>query len=130
MTINESINHMIYFFRKKLDQSFAINMQGDRLSAYQDGNYFVSPVNEEVGEKTEKPAHSSCGMIPILDLLDNLNVQVQEGTHVSTRKPTKPTKFITIVCIRQEEDKCKDTIETLRFAHQISSTSQPLGGLD
>jgi len=34
----------------------------------------------------------------------------------------KPTKFICLMCIRQEPDKCEETTMTLEFANTIKST--------
>jgi hypothetical protein len=55
---------------------------------------------------------ANVGMIPILKYLDTGLV----------KSLVKPTKFIAIVCVRQEADRCKETLDTLEFAQQIKST--------
>ena len=54
--------------------------------------------------------------IPILNFLNNLNTKQKESND------WKPTKFVTICCIRQEQYYCNQTMETVKFAQNIRST--------
>ena len=54
-------------------------------------------------------------MIPILKFLDNLSNKNKSDTEF------KPTKFVTIVCVRQEERYCDQISETFEFAQDIKS---------
>jgi len=151
--INESINHMIYYFKKKQGNTEdpELNNYG---KLYKNEKYFSSPKKEyklmeeyksssntpntpylsKAGDASEviatyiprqklygceKPnlpltRKNGIFVIPILDYLDNLNK--------TDKAEFKPTKFITIVCVRQEPDRCTDTDRTLQFADSVAST--------
>lgn len=115
--INENINHLIYYFnmkngvkiptpKQKLDERYNV--------VYNVKNYFVQPQDEE---KTIDNINNSL-QIPILKFLDNLPSKKSD----TPDSVWKPTKFITLCCIRQEIDYCDQTMETVEFANNIKST--------
>jgi len=115
--INENINHLIYYFnmkngvkiptpKQKLDERYNV--------IYNVKNYFVQPQDEE---KMIDNINNSL-QIPILKFLDNLPSKKTD----TPDSVWKPTKFITLCCIRQEADYCDQTMETVEFANNIKST--------
>ena len=115
--INENINHLIYYFnmkngvkiptpKQKLDERYNV--------VYNVKNYFVQPQDEE---KMIDNINNSL-QIPILKFLDNLPSKKTD----TPDSVWKPTKFITLCCIRQEADYCDQTMETVEFANNIKST--------
>jgi hypothetical protein len=115
--INENINHLTYYFnmkngvkistpKQKLDERFNV--------LYNVKNYFVQPQDEE---KTIDNINNSL-QIPILKFLDNLPLKKSD----TPDSVWKPTKFITLCCIRQEAEYCDQTMETVEFANNIKST--------
>lgn len=109
--INETLNHLVYFFNKKNYKSKRIHEQGP-LEKYSINNYYVNPREEE----TIINDTNNCLTIPILNFLDNLSLRKK------TEVEFKPTKFICFVCIRQEEEYCNQILSSLHFAQNISST--------
>lgn len=108
--INETINHLIYFFNTKNSKKTQIILQPTDAAKYTVLKYFNSPMKEE---KAINPVNN-CLTIPIMKFLDSL----------STGKQTefKPTKFVMVCNVRQEEVYCDQTLATLSFAQTISST--------
>ena len=115
--VNENINHLVYYFnmkngvkiptpKQKLDERFNV--------VYNVKNYFVQPQDEE---KMIDNINNSL-QIPILKFLDNLPSKKTD----TPDSVWKPTKFITLCCIRQEADYCDQTMETVEFANSIKST--------
>ena len=110
--INESINHLIYYFNKKNYREYPVNLQSQNSERYDTSKYYIKPQEEEKNINTS----NNCLMIPILKFLDNLsNKNKQQDEWL-------PTKFITICNIRQEESYCEQTFKTLEFAQSIKST--------
>lgn len=110
--INESINHLIYYFNKKNYRQYPISLQSQNSEKYDTSKYYIKPQEEE---KTINISNN-CLMIPILKFLDNLsNKNKQQDEWL-------PTKFITICNIRQEEFYCEQTFKTLEFAQSIKSS--------
>jgi hypothetical protein len=124
--INETINHLMYYFDKKNNINKTITFQTGDLKDYSESKYYVDPRNEERNELSDI---NNCLMIPILNKLDQLNK--------SSNSTNQPTKFITMVCVRQDippkeeqkEDKketkidtCAQTVKSLEFAVSIKSS--------
>jgi len=118
--INETINHLTYYFKGKKQ-----DVRGTDIKYQPNGNYDTHPYDqteffknpaEVFNLNTKKPATpiSNCHVIPILQFLDQL------GT--GTAENYKPTKFVLLMCVREEESKCKDTVSTLQFGDTIRST--------
>jgi hypothetical protein len=110
--VNESINHLSYFFQKKNFKETKVMMQ-KRLEDYNVKNFYVNPEREERGQiDISSPNMRNCLMIPILQYLDSLSRTTQ----------FKLTKFIMLCNVRQERSKCFEILETLDFANSIKST--------
>lgn len=110
--INESINHLIYYFNKKNYRQYPVALQSQNSEKYDISKFYIKPEDEEKTINTS----NNCLMIPILKFLDNLsNKNKQQDEWL-------PTKFITICNIRQEEFYCKQTFKTLEFAQSIKSS--------
>jgi hypothetical protein len=108
--INETINHLTYFFQQKNNKKIDAKKQLKGLDSYSVSRFFVSPSEEQKGNiNTSK----NCLMIPILQYLDNQGKSANEF---------KPTKFIMMCNVRQEPRYCKQIIETLNFANNVKST--------
>ena len=109
--INETINHLIYYFKSKQNKKPKIMMQSSDLNKYKEIATYISPV-EEI--KYIDPTNN-CLMIPILRYLDdNLSKGIDNEW--------KPTKFICLVAVRQEEKYCEQTLETISFASDVKSS--------
>jgi hypothetical protein len=106
--INETINHLIYYFNTKNLKDTIIEMQSSDAMKYSTERYYVNPEREYEG-RVEKNNNSL--MIPILSYLDNLS---KEGG-------IKPSKFIMMCMVRQENEYCEQTMETLEYANNIKS---------
>lgn len=109
--INETLNHMIYFFNKKNYSQTKVVMQSQDPEKYNVSRYYVNPSNEEQTISTS----NNCLTIPILNFLDSLSNKSKQTNY-------RPTKFIMITCIRQEEIYCDQTFESIEFAQSIKST--------
>lgn len=110
--INETINHLIYYFKKKNYKKAKILLQSEQVAKYAVNKYYVDPITEEVTiNKT-----NNCLTIPIMNFLDTLSNKNKSNVDY------KPTKFIMICNVRQEENYCDQTVETLKFAQIVSST--------
>lgn len=110
--INETINHLIYYFNKKNYKQTKILLQSQNVAKYSVSKYYVSPITEE----TTINKVNNCLTIPILNFLDTLSNKNKSDVDY------KPTKFIMICNVRQEERYCDQTVETLNFAQTIAST--------
>lgn len=110
--INETINHLIYYFNKKNYKKTKIVLQPQDVSKYVVSKYYVNPINEETGINKS----NNCLTIPIMNFLDMLSNKHKSDVDY------KPTKFIMICNVRQEEKYCDQTVETLNFAQTVSST--------
>lgn len=109
--INETINHMVYFFNKKNFRDTTVTMQSDS-GKYTIDKFFVDPRTE-----MKKVSESNNALtIPILKFLDNL------GNRQRSDNDYRPTKFVTIVALRQEAKYCDATFESMQFAQSIKST--------
>jgi Kinesin motor domain len=115
--INETINHLIYYFKSKNHIVIrARDLVLQSANHYNKRNVFVRP-HEEMERGPRKEVN--CLMIPILQYLDSLSKLPGGGT---TIQQYKPTKFITLVAVRQEARYCDQLLETLDFAHAIKSS--------
>lgn len=104
--INETLNHLIYYFQKINGNNDKINMQKSLL--YNSNNFFVNPKTEENYINNG----NNCLTIPILNYITNLG-----------KDSYKPTKYVMICNIRQEEFFCEQTIESLEFVKKINPIS-------
>lgn len=118
MFINETINHLIHFFEKKIyneSKNKSLDNIVDIIDSYKDDSISYKTLydlNEQDKNKMEYKFARNVGMLPILEWLDTGLVKNQD----------KPTKFICLMCIRQEPEKCEETMKTLEFANKIKST--------
>lgn len=114
--INETINHLIYFFQQKIKLSQTSieyhNTIGDLIKIGPNTSSDIFLYHPQNTDTYEKQFVKNVGMLPILEYLD---------TGLVT-DPDKPTKFICLMCIRQEPEKCSETKKTLDFANKIKST--------
>jgi hypothetical protein len=101
--INETLNHLRYFFKSKSSILQAFTKQE---KTYDVDNFYV--MSEE---KTIDP-YKNCLMQPILRYLDQL-----KGTGGN-----KPTKFIMMCAVRP--DKCEDSMNSLKFGMSVKSSGQ------
>jgi DNA repair exonuclease SbcCD ATPase subunit len=114
--INETINHLIYYFNLKNGKTIETPKQkiDKRYNVvYKVQNYFVQPQDET----NQIDGNNNSLMIPVLKFLDNLSSRGKEAN-----QDWKPTKFITICCVRQEAKYCDQTMETIQFAQNVKSS--------
>jgi|LakMenE29Apr09ns_1017244.scaffolds.fasta_scaffold00016_41 chromosome segregation ATPase len=114
--INETINHLIYYFNLKNGKTIETPKQkiDKRYNVvYKVPNYFVQPQDE----MNQIDGNNNSLMIPVLKFLDNLSSRAKEAN-----QDWKPTKFITICCVRQEAKYCDQTMETIQFAQNVKSS--------
>jgi cob(I)alamin adenosyltransferase len=109
--INETINHLIYFFNKKNYKKTNVKIQTN-LDHYSNDRYYVDPVTEETGIDPI----NDCLMIPILKFLDTLSNKKADSDDFM------PTKFITLVCARKDIQYCNQIFSSLEFAQKIRSS--------
>lgn len=109
--INETINHLIYFFNKKNYKTTKIVSQTN-LDKYSNDRYYVNPQFEE---NAIDPINN-CLMIPILKFLDIIS------NRSKNEEDFQPTKFITLVCVRKDESYCSQIFSSLKFAEKIKSS--------
>jgi hypothetical protein len=105
--VNETLNHLIYYFNKKSYRDSPVSMQIS-LDKYSVNKYYVDPRKEE--EMIDP--NNNCLTIPIMKYLDSLSKKKNDNVW-------RPTKFITLICLRQEELYCNETFDTLQFANSI-----------
>jgi hypothetical protein len=119
--INETINHLIYYFRKKSTGKREYIVQNDekdeppkriKRNVFESNN--VRDISYKVDGCFYDPGtkYSNIMTIPILQFLD-----------LGLTDKKKPTKFIGLVCIRQEEFYVPDSLLSLDFASKISSAN-------
>lgn len=107
---NETLNHLVYFFNKKNYKDIRISKQ-TTLDNYSGDKYYVDPRKEE----DMIDPNNNCLTIPIMKFLDSLSKKKGDNAW-------HPTKFITFMCLRQEEIYCNETFDTMEFANKIKST--------
>jgi hypothetical protein len=130
--INESINHLMYYFQKKIGieseyilntKSFITNTTSKEKSQknmgqykliYDNNKYFFNPSSNQ--KTYSNDIEGFCLTQSILKFLDTGIVPVKQ------QEPPKPTKFIMICAIRQEQKYAEDVIATMEFADKIKST--------
>ena len=116
--INETLNHLIYYFNLKngITKKVIKQKKDDRMNVmYSVDNYFVSPSSELKGDINTS---NNSLMIPILQFLDNLN----KSEKTEKVESWMPSKFITLACVRQELVYCDSTMESIMFADNIKSS--------
>jgi hypothetical protein len=96
--IDETIGHLNYFFHKKNYKKYKILHQTD-LEHYSPSKFYVDPREEE----TRIATNNNVLMIPVLKYLDSL----------SRSNEFKPTKFITMICIRKDKEYCGQIFDSL-----------------
>jgi hypothetical protein len=109
--INETINHLVYFLNQKNYRKTKVHLQPGDPSKYSIANYYVNPVKEQQFINTV----NNCLTIPIMNFLDSLSNKQKSSSY-------KPTKFIMMCMVRQEEKYCDQILETLEFAQNIKSS--------
>jgi hypothetical protein len=109
--INETINHLIYFFNKKNYRTTKIQKQIS-LEKYSNDKYYVDPRSEE----DSIDGINNCLMIPILKFLDAISNRKQDSDDF------KPTKFCVLLCVRKDEKYCNQIFSSLEFGQKIRST--------
>lgn len=117
--INETINHLIYFFNKKNYKKTKVVKQGP-FEKYSTTRYYIDPREEEKtieDPKSQQDTVNNALMIPIMNYLDNLSKTNGNGVDQFT-----PTKFICMVCVRTEEQYCDQVFSTLEFAQNVRSS--------
>lgn len=97
--IDETIGHLNYFFHKKNYKKYKITYQSD-LDHYSTSKFYVDPREEE----TRISTNNNVLMIPILKYIDSL----------SKTSEFKPTKFITMICIRKDQEYCGQIFDSLK----------------
>lgn len=118
--INETINHLIYFFKKKNNAKHTtIKQKEGDMSSYEPDKYFILPMNEE--NKTDFKPKSNVMTIPIMKYLDSLT-KTEKADNEKGNTSFRPTKFITFVCVRKDEKYCGQIFDTLKFAEAIKSS--------
>jgi hypothetical protein len=108
--INETINHLIYYFNKLNNKAFDVkfnrSMEFNNIDSYKVQNFYNDPTDKD----------DKILMIKTLNELKDLKSQHQGED--------KPTKFVMYACIRQEKE--NKFIEfgksTLEFAQAVAST--------
>lgn len=96
--IDETIGHLNYFFHKKNYKKYKIIQQSD-LDHYSPSKFYVDPREEE----TRIATNNNVLTVPILKYLDSL----------SRSTDFKPTKFITMICIRKDQEYCGQIFDSL-----------------
>lgn len=115
--INESINHLIYFFNLKngsyntKEKEFKFSQKNQKsVDKYDSAKYYIDPTSENQRITTGNNKDRNCLMIPILNYLGTLS-----------DKPTK-TKYIMMCMMRQDIRYCSQIFETLEFADKVKSS--------
>jgi hypothetical protein len=109
--INETLNHLVYYFNTKTLTKSPVIAQSTDITKYSLSKFYVSPKTEDKALN----ASNNCLTIPIMKFLDTLSNKKNKV------KEFKPTKFIMLVMLRQEELYCDETYESLEFAQSIRS---------
>jgi hypothetical protein len=110
--INESINHLVYFFNAKNYKKTDVYLQSTNPDKYNVSRFYVKPSDEEriISDV------NNCLTVPIMKFLDSLADKNRPDAE------WRPTKFITILAVRQENKYCDQTFSTLEFAQSVKST--------
>jgi hypothetical protein len=87
-------------------------MSQTNLDRYSNDRYYVNP---EFEENTIDPINN-CLTVPILKFLDVISNKGKEEDKYT------PTKFITLVCVRQEQNYCSQIFSSLEFGSKIKSS--------
>ena len=110
--INETINQVIYFFNEIIGKpntmktvDFGNVNTGTGVKIYNESDLLIGPPKNK-----RKNYHEKIGMYTALEYLQNME------------KQGKPTKYVMMVHIRNEDKYCNATLESLRFAQDIKST--------
>lgn len=109
--INETINHLIYFFNKKNYRKTKVIKQKESLDNYSTERYYVAPDEEEKSIDGLNNALT----IPILKYLDNLSNKKNADEFL-------PTKFITFVCVRKDQKYCNQIFKSMDFGASVKSS--------
>lgn len=109
--INETINHLIYFFNKKNYKSTKIQKIVN-IDKYDNEKYYVDPRSEE----TNIDPINNCLTVPILKFLDAISNRKQHDSDY------KPTKFCVLLCLRKDESYCEQIFSSMEFGEKIKST--------
>jgi hypothetical protein len=107
--INETINHLMYYFNKKTG-NYTLPMK-QTISKYNPDANFVNRDREY--ESSGIDPNNNALMIPVLQFLDSLGSNSQDY---------KPTKFLMTTHIRQDPQFCPQIFDTLDFASKIKSS--------
>ncbi len=109
MYVNESINHLIWFFNNKAGKDLNYKnkkIMGKNYDDYKDDYIFTEP-NKEANQSISE---SNVKLIPVLNKLSTLG---GENTK---------SKFVMLCMLRQEIKYCDEAKKTLDFATEIKST--------
>jgi len=109
MYVNESINHLIWFFNNKAGKSIDYKgkmMDKKTYTEYEDNYIFIKPNKES----SQTISESNVKLIPVLNKLSKLG---GENTK---------SKFVMLCMLRQEIKYCDEAKKTLDFATEIKST--------
>jgi hypothetical protein len=109
--INETLNHLIYFFNKKNYRTTKIQKQIS-LEKYSNEKYYVDPRSEE----DSIDGINNCLMIPILKFLDAISNRKQDTDDF------KPTKFCVLLCVRKDLAYCSQIFSSMEFGQKIRSS--------
>jgi hypothetical protein len=105
--INETINHLIYYFNKKANEKMNVRLQPSGVDKYDIKKFYIHPDSEY----NTVNVSNNCLTIPILQYIDNLQ-----------KKSVSKTKYIMLCMIRQEEKYIEQTENVLNFASSIKSS--------
>jgi chromosome segregation ATPase len=109
MFVNESINHLVWFFNNKAGKVIDFTtrkMIGKNYDNYKDDYIFTEPSKES----KQSILNSNVKIIPILNKLSSLG-------NINTK-----SKFVMLCMLRQEIGYCEEAKKTLDFATEIKST--------
>jgi hypothetical protein len=114
--INEALNHLAYYFKNKNKKTPIVSQ--NKITPYNTSKFFQFTTKNINGKLViDKPNDSANLMMPILNFLDSLGKPKGDNTL------SKPTKFVTIVCVQSIPDKCDEIKKSLEFAQSISSSA-------
>ena len=111
--INETLNHLVWYLNDKAGFKSEIVRQAGGVDKYDPNKFYVKPD----GECNSYNQGTNALTVPIMKYLDSLSKQ--SGS--SNSADWMPTKYVMMVHVRQEEQYCDGTIETLKFADRIKS---------
>jgi hypothetical protein len=142
--INESINHLKYYFLNKNKQCKCELMKSNDITLYNPEKYYINP---QIYMKDEDHCKTQTNQIKNIKKNEYINTEDKRSNVFGTLKTQGPipccltipilqfldtglvtdsklpTKFIMICAIRQETEYCQDVIDTLNFANSISIKS-------